>query len=111
MSNDIAIIGMSVNLPGISNLKDLWTLLKNKETLVRKFPDGRIKDYESYFKYLKQIGIHEPDSDTIEFYDGCYFDNVKKFDSDFFSFSPKIASVTDPQQRLLLKSQRNQTNL
>ncbi|SEQ61793.1 Phosphopantetheine attachment site [Treponema bryantii] len=104
MSNDIAIIGMSVNLPGISNLKDLWTLLKNKETLVRKFPDGRIKDYESYFKYLKQIGIHEPDSDTIEFYDGCYFDNVKKFDSDFFSFSPKIASVTDPQQRLLLKT-------
>ena len=102
--NDIAIIGMAVNLPGISNLKDLWRLMENKETLVRDFPKSRANDLKRYIEYLKKIGIQEPETKDTDFYDGCFFENIKQFDYNFFGFSPKVASVADPQQRLLLKT-------
>jgi phthiocerol/phenolphthiocerol synthesis type-I polyketide synthase B len=105
MNGDIAIIGMAVNLPNnILNLDDFWKLILNKETLVKKFPEEREKDLSNYIHYLQDIGIQEPEQKELTFYNGCYFDSIKKFDYNFFNMSPKLASVTDPQQRFLLKT-------
>ena len=105
MSNDIAIIGMGITLPnGIEDLNSLWNLILNGKNLVKKFPLERANDLEEYIGYLKKIGLKAPETKEIEYYDGCYFDSIKKFDNNLFNLSPKIADVMDPQMRLLLKT-------
>ncbi|WKL02489.1 phosphopantetheine-binding protein [Paenibacillus amylolyticus] len=43
-SKDIAIIGMSLNLPGASNAGDFWRVLENGTHNIQDYPESRIKD-------------------------------------------------------------------
>ncbi|MBE6049020.1 MAG: hypothetical protein K5986_06165 [Clostridium sp.] len=47
-SNDIAIIGMSINLPMASNIHEFWEILSNKVNCIREFPERRRKDCDEY---------------------------------------------------------------
>ncbi|MCY8656752.1 hypothetical protein MOD60_20330, partial [Bacillus spizizenii] len=52
-SKDIAIIGMSLNVPGASNKSDFWHLLENGEHGIREYPAPRVKDAIDYLRSIK----------------------------------------------------------
>ncbi|PCD27864.1 hypothetical protein FGRA07_03003 [Fusarium graminearum] len=93
--NDIAIVGMSTNLPGGHNAAQLWETLSSGLNTVQEIPESRfeISDY-----YTSEKG--EPRSMTTEH--GAFLDDPFSFDNAFFNISPREAKSMDPQQRILL---------
>ncbi|KAJ7621501.1 hypothetical protein DFH06DRAFT_1448289 [Mycena polygramma] len=89
----IAIVGMSVNLPGAPNPAKLWEVLENGINTISEIPEHRFKvsdfDGANPKRHLK--------AQT-----GNFLDNVDEFDNVFFKISPREAKNMDPQQRLLL---------
>ncbi|MFS1513885.1 HAD-IIIC family phosphatase [Chengkuizengella sp. SCS-71B] len=90
---DIAIIGVSANLPLSPDQDKFWEHLISGVDCVRNFPTNRLEDV------LPLI-----DSNDIEFYPGAYLDEIDKFDYKFFGISPKEASLMNPNQRLFLQT-------
>ena len=93
-ANDIAVVGMSVTLPGATSVKDYWTNLRDGIESIE------IVDQES----LKAAGERDdllndpnyvPSSAPLQGFD--------QFDADFFGFSPKEAAILDPQHRKFLE--------
>jgi amino acid adenylation domain-containing protein/non-ribosomal peptide synthase protein (TIGR01720 family) len=91
---DIAIIGMSVYLPGASNLGQYWDNLACGRDLIGEFDSTRREDAKDY---LSVIGLDRRESD---FKAGGYLDEIDKFDYAFFKLSPNEAKLMDPNQRL-----------
>ncbi|EIW74583.1 ketoacyl-synt-domain-containing protein [Coniophora puteana RWD-64-598 SS2] len=83
----IAIVGMSLNVPGANTPQDLWDLLMRDENTLRHIPPGRF-DVSS--------------CPTLQARTGNFLDNPGAFDARFFGISPREAQSMDPQQRLLL---------
>ena len=78
--HDIAIIGMSLNVPGADNLNDFWSnLLEGKESLQgeSQAPDKKVS--------LRGL-----------------LNNPLGFDAGFFRVTPAEAEFIDPQQRIML---------
>nr|WP_154958159.1 SDR family NAD(P)-dependent oxidoreductase [Paenibacillus xylanexedens] len=96
-SNDIAIIGMSVNLPGAESLEQFWQLLENGDCSVREASDKRKKVTTPF---LKSMGIKPEDARYMKI---GYIEGIDEFDYDFFRLSPREASLMDPHQRLFLQ--------
>jgi acyl transferase domain-containing protein/NAD(P)-dependent dehydrogenase (short-subunit alcohol dehydrogenase family)/acyl carrier protein/ubiquinone/menaquinone biosynthesis C-methylase UbiE len=94
----IAIIGMGCRLPGNANSPDaFWQLLENGVDGVSPVPKTRWNNEEYYSDNITKPG-------RIVTHDGGFINHpVDKFDTDFFSISPKEAQSLDPQQRLLLE--------
>ena len=94
--NDIAIIGVSVELPKARSLDEFWENLKNKINCIDVIPSQRW----NWRKY------YDPD---ISSQGGCYgrhggfLDSLKHFDPLFFNISPTDAEQIDPQERFFLK--------
>ncbi len=87
----IAIVGMSMRLPGrIRNRSQLWGLLANEIDPVRPIDPAR-------WSYSPL------DTSEITTTDGGYLENIDQFAPLFFKISPKEAMSMDPQQRLLLE--------
>ncbi|MFZ7733721.1 beta-ketoacyl synthase N-terminal-like domain-containing protein [Bacillus velezensis] len=95
---DIAIIGMSLNVPGASTKNDFWNLLEKGEHSIREYPASRLKDAADYLKSI-QSEINEN-----QFVKGGYLDEIDRFDYSFFGLAPKTAQFMDPNQRLFLQS-------
>lgn len=87
-SEDIAITGMSFRLPGADTKDELWELLINGKSGVKKVSEKR--------KSL--VGVDEWDSWLGE------YDDIDMFDPEFFGMTEKEAAFTDPQQRLLFET-------
>ncbi|RDB14789.1 Non-reducing polyketide synthase terA [Hypsizygus marmoreus] len=91
----IAIIGMSVNMPGAPNTSKLWELLeKGINTISEVIPEHRfsVTDYDGRKNPKRTMKAHR----------GNFLDGVDEFDNKFFKISPREAKSMDPQQRILL---------
>ena len=95
---DIAIIGMSLNVPGASTKSDFWNLLETGEHSIREYPVSRMKDAADYVKAIQS------DFNENQFVKGGYLDEIDRFDYSFFGLAPKTAQFMDPNQRLFLQS-------
>ncbi|MNO13082.1 Surfactin synthase subunit 1 [compost metagenome] len=91
---DIAIIGMSLQLPGASNYEEYWSNLAIGHHSIGSFNSSRVEDANDY---LSAIGWDQQASDLRP---GGYLDEIDKFDYSFFKLSPNEAKLMDPNQRL-----------
>ena len=88
-NTDIAIIGLSGRLPGISDLSELNDIFVNKVDCVVPFKDER----RDLLKLDK----------NIKYFDAAYIDGVQYFDYNFFNISRQEAKNMDPQQKMILE--------
>ncbi|MBW7476952.1 SDR family NAD(P)-dependent oxidoreductase [Paenibacillus oenotherae] len=96
--NDIAIIGISANLPMAEDAGQFWHNLQQGRDCVRPFPEGRQRDIDSYLKYMRKPGGQTAYSSA------AYLEDIAQFDYRFFRLSPKEVGLMDPNQRLFLES-------
>ncbi len=97
-SKDIAVIGMSVNLPQACDLDKFWDNMRNGIDCVTEFPDSRRTDADRYLRF-KNMSVKD-----VKYRDGAYLEEIDKFDYKFFNISPKEAALMDPNQRLFLQT-------
>jgi amino acid adenylation domain-containing protein len=97
-SKDIAIIGISVNLPNAKNADELWNLIHNKVSCIRSMPQNRVEDADNVLKSRNH------DISGREYEQIAYLDEIDKFDCGFFRITPKEANLMDPNQRLFLQT-------
>lgn len=91
-SDDIAITGISLRLPGgITSLDALWSFFCNGVPSVSPYPSNRpnLQDWATVDHHLKLAN---------------YLDDIAGFDASFFGITDAEATAMDPQQRLLLES-------
>ncbi|WP_054749643.1 SDR family oxidoreductase [Ruminiclostridium josui] len=98
IGTDIAIIGMSVNLPEANDLSEYWNNLRDGKDSIVEFPETRKGDIE---KYLRSLGS---DTEDIEFFQAAFLNEIDKFDYGFFKLTPSEASLMSPVQRLFLET-------
>ncbi|GAA0134965.1 hypothetical protein YSY43_18050 [Paenibacillus sp. YSY-4.3] len=91
---DIAIIGMSVYLPGAETLQEYWSNLTAGRDQIGEYQANRREDAKDY---LSVIGWNKNEAD---FRVGGYLDEIDKFDYAFFKLTPNEAKLMDPNQRL-----------
>ena len=90
--NDVAIIGVGLDLPNGSDLDAFWTSLRDAINCVQTVPEDR-------FPTQSQSG---GDKHTTP-YHGNFINNPWAFDNALFNISPREANSMDPQQRVLLQ--------
>ena len=95
---DIAIIGMSINMPGAKNIETFWENIHSKIDSWGKFSKNRRYDVENLLNFM---GIP---LNSIEYDTGVFLDEIDKFDYNFFKISPREAGYTDPHHRLFLQT-------
>ncbi|MFH8786798.1 beta-ketoacyl synthase N-terminal-like domain-containing protein [Streptomyces roseoverticillatus] len=83
----IAVIGMAGRFPGAPSVPGLWDLLGRDEDAVRDIPADRW-DTAAHPGMVGKAAL---------------LDDIRRFDHEFFSISPREAALMDPQQRLLLE--------
>ncbi|KAK8074379.1 Bcpks15 [Apiospora hydei] len=114
-SGSVAIVGMSGQFPGASNVDEMWEVLMqrhelhqkvNKLSIIllkRKRADPiAVKTPAERFDaddYLDETG-RGPNAITTAY--GCFLDNPGLFDHKMFNVSPREAMQMDPGQRLLM---------
>ena len=91
--NEIAVIGMSCNVAGASDLEEFWKILTKGESQHKEVPEERF-GFETVFR--------EADVGGKKWF-GNFVENYDTFDHKFFKKTPREAASTDPQQRLLLQ--------
>ncbi|OKK15623.1 hypothetical protein AMK16_27335 [Streptomyces sp. CB00455] len=84
----IAVIGMAGRFPGAGSVSELWDLLGRDEDAVRDVPADRWNAAD----HPGLIGK------------AALLDDIRGFDHEFFSISPREAALMDPQQRLMLET-------
>ncbi|KXK61589.1 hypothetical protein AWW66_12655 [Micromonospora rosaria] len=100
----VAIVGTSVELPGVDGLDDLWRVVSTGTSLTRPFPQRRREALSEYVHYLRATTV-EPIEDTgLDFHHGCYLDTVDSFDYAVFGMTPRQAVLTDPHHRMVLRA-------
>lgn len=94
-TNDIAIVGMSVRLPGSETLEEFWKVLEDGRDLHEKIRPDRF-DVDTHCDPTGKIN-----NTTLTPY-GVFIDRPGYFDTRLFNMSPREAAQTDPQMRLAL---------
>ena len=91
---DIAIVGMSVSLPGAPGAAAFWDNLRNGVESIRRLDEAA----------SLEAGVN-PDLITDPNYvpAAAVLDGFADFDAEFFGFSPKEAAILDPQHRKFLE--------
>lgn len=93
-SQDIAIVGMAVHVPGAKGLEQYWKNI--------------VEGVESITHFSREEMLLDLPAETID--DPAYvptrgiLEDYDTFDNAFFSVSPRDANVIDPQQRLFLQT-------
>ena len=93
-SNDIAIVGLAVRVPGARNVDEFWANLRAGREAVTFFTDEELRragvDAARLARpnYVKANAVL-PDAD--------------RFDAAFFGFTPREAELLDVQQRIFLE--------
>lgn len=95
--NDVAIIGVGMNLPGAGSLEEYWEMLINGISAIREIPEERGKDIEKHIQFTRHT------KERIKFRRMAYLDEINKFDYGYFGISPREASLIDPVNRLFLQ--------
>ena len=98
---DIAIIGMSGRFAGASSIKEYWDILKDGIDCIGDVPVERKKDIKGY---LSASGLTDERKEEPVYSQMGYLKDIDKFDYQFFSISPKEASLMDPNQRMFLET-------
>lgn len=93
--SDVAIVGMSVRLPGSETLEEFWQVLEEGRDLHEKIRPDRF-DVETHCDPTGKTK-----NTTLTPY-GVFIDRPGFFDARLFNMSPREAAQTDPQQRLML---------
>lgn len=91
-TNDIAVIGMSINVAGASSVPEFWNLLASGKSQHRLVSEDKFS-FETVFR----------ENDTKRNWYGNFIDGVEDFDHKFFKKTPRESAGMDPQQRLLLQ--------
>ncbi|ROV87534.1 hypothetical protein VMCG_10688 [Cytospora schulzeri] len=94
-TNDIAIVGMSVRLPGSETLEEFWKVLEDGRDLHEKIRPDRF-DVNTHCDPTGKVN-----NTTLTPY-GVFIDRPGYFDTRLFNMSPREAAQTDPQMRLAL---------
>ncbi len=94
-ADDIAIVGMTVRVPGANDIGTFWHNLQNGIESIRDISEAELDaagvsaETRSNPDYVKRVAV-------------C--DDADKFDAGFFGYTPRDAELLDPQQRLLLET-------
>ncbi|KAJ6779474.1 hypothetical protein PWT90_00780 [Aphanocladium album] len=96
--DDIAIVGMAVELPGASDANTLWQQLVDGFQACSEIPTSRfnVEDYNS-----QKTG---KSNRTLNTKYGNFIKNPFLFDAEHFGISRREAKSMDPQQRVLLQT-------
>lgn len=95
-STDIAIVGMSLRLPGgINTPEDFWSVLEQGGCVITERPEERWHEYKAELDALDTRWQH--------IHRGGFLRDIDKFDAPFFHITPAEARALDPQQRILLE--------
>ena len=94
VSEDIAIVGMSVNVPGAQGVDAYWANLRDGVESIRRLSE----------EDLLAAG-ESPENIARKNYvpAAAMLDGFDTFDPEFFGFSPKDAAILDPQHRKFLE--------
>lgn len=90
MNKDIAIIGISFNIPGASDLETYYQNIVSKSLHIKPISEIRSKDLEDRFGFTETPKAG-------------YVDRVDLFDEKYFGIPKKDAIQIDPEQRLMLE--------
>ena len=93
-SSDIAIVGMSVNVPGAEGVDAYWANLRDGVSALRRLSEAELLEAGESAARLKRPN-YVPVAADMPGYD--------QFDAEFFGFSPKDAAILDPQHRKFLE--------
>ncbi|WP_051951400.1 type I polyketide synthase [Actinacidiphila yeochonensis] len=104
MTTDIAIVGLSVEVPDAPDQHAFWDVVRTGRSLTRPFPARRREDIEEYLRYYQDAALVPDTEGSLTFHNGSFLDRVDQFDHAFFGMTPKQAAVTDPHQRLVLRT-------
>jgi len=91
---EIAIIGMAGRFPGASDLEEFWRNLRAGVESITFFTDGELAEAGVAPAFLAR-----PDYVKAR----PFLAGADLFDSSFFGFSPREASLMDPQHRIFLE--------
>ena len=89
-TEDIAVIGIGLKLPGIDNLDDFWEVLIEGKNCIHILPESRKRLDLAYYK-------------GKEYLQWGYIEEIDEFDSSFFHIAPRVADNMDPHQRVMLE--------
>ncbi|MFI9815828.1 type I polyketide synthase [Saccharothrix variisporea] len=104
MNTDIAVIGLSVDVPGAGDLDAFWQVVSTGASMSRPFPPDRRDKLEQYVHYLRATAIDPLDEPDVEYHNGYFLDRVDHFDHAAFGMNPRQAALTDPHHRMVLRA-------
>lgn len=96
-SQDIAIIGIGLRIPGSRTAEEFYANLMAGVDSVTEIPESRKKDILAYLCKTQQP------LEDVRFGKAAYLDTITDFDYPFFGIAPKEAVSMDPSQRLFLE--------
>ncbi|KAI1098116.1 putative polyketide synthase [Jackrogersella minutella] len=99
--DDIAIVGMAVDLPGAQDADELWENLCNGVNSCSEVPASRFH-IDDFYQKKDEEGNRSKRSINTRY--GNFMKNPFLFDNDLFEISPREAKSIDPQQRVLLQT-------
>jgi acyl transferase domain-containing protein/thioesterase domain-containing protein len=94
-AGDIAIIGMSVQVPGALSSSEFWNNLREGRESIRSLSDEDLREAGENPQSLSHPDYVRAAAPLNGFAD---------FDAEFFGFSPKDAAILDPQHRKFLET-------
>lgn len=95
-SNKIAVIGMSLAVPGADDIDSFFRILKDNRSTLSDVPSGRW-DWDEFYSSLDDNASYRKLK-----YKAGFVDDFETFDNEYWNISYKESLVTDPQQRVLL---------
>ncbi|MGW1373516.1 SDR family NAD(P)-dependent oxidoreductase [Streptomyces sp. NPDC002446] len=93
---DIAVIGLSLRLPGARTPEEFWSHLAEGRSLISEVPERRWRKED-------HLGHPRREFNKTNSVWGGFVDDADCFDADFFQISPREAQSMDPQQRMALE--------
>jgi acyl transferase domain-containing protein len=105
---EIAIVGMSCEYSGVTDVHSFEELLRGGRNGFRTFPQSRRRFFPRDHRYLVDAARDYGRDDEELFQEMCdqvgsYLDDVDQFDADFFEIPDDEAVYVDPLHRLALK--------
>ncbi|WP_314172112.1 SDR family NAD(P)-dependent oxidoreductase [Streptomyces winkii] len=93
---DIAVVGLSLRLPGSRDPEEFWQHLAAGRSLISEVPERRWRKED-------HLGHPRREFNKTNSVWGGFVDDVDCFDAEFFHVSPREARSMDPQQRMALE--------
>lgn len=92
--SELALIGVSLRLPGADSLRGFWQTIRSGACHIRTFTP----------RELMRAGVPSEHAEAEDFVGAtASVEGIDRFDAAFFSMSGKEAELTDPQHRLFLE--------